>query len=199
MPEEGLETAEIRERLEEAREHAHGHGGGGSAPWIMALSLSTAILAVLAAVASLESGAHANHALAEKNDAVLAQNKASDAWAFFQAKSIKHAIYASQAEGLKKSDPDAAAKLGKEAERYKAESEEKKKDAEGSEHAIEEKQHHADAHFAKHHQFAYAVTIFQVSIGIAAIAALTKRKELWLGSILIGLGGLFFFVRGFLV
>jgi len=52
MPEEGLETAEIRERLEEAREHAHGHGGGGTAPWIMALSLSTAILAVLAAVAS---------------------------------------------------------------------------------------------------------------------------------------------------
>ena len=55
MPEEGLETAEISEHVEHAREHGHGHGGGLEG-WIMALSLSTAILAVLAAVASLESG-----------------------------------------------------------------------------------------------------------------------------------------------
>ena len=163
----------------------------------MALSLSTAMLAVLAAVASLESGAYANHALADKNDAVLAQAKASDSWAYFQAKSIKHSIYAAQAEALHKGDAEVSAKLLKEANRYSTESEELKKAAEEAEHQVHEKQHHAELNFEKHHQFAYAVTIFQVSIGIAAIAALTKKKLLWFASMAIGAGGLYFFVRGF--
>jgi hypothetical protein len=196
MPEEGLETAELRERLEEAREHAHKHGGGES--WVMALSLSTAILAVLAAVASLESGSFANQALADKNDAVLAQAKASDAWAFFQAKSIKSAIYASQAEAQRKADPDVFGKLSKEAERYKTESDDLKKEATESEKQVKEKQVHAEHNFHHHHLFAYAVTIFQVSIGIAAIAALAKRKQLWWASMAIGMGGIYFFARGFL-
>jgi hypothetical protein len=197
MPEEGLETAEIRERLEEAREHAHGGHGGGE-KWVTALSLSTAMLAVLAAVASLESGAYANQALADKNDAVLAQAKASDGWSYFQAKSIKSAVFSAQAESQKKADPEVAARLAKEAERYKTESEGVKKEAEETEKEVKEKQHHAEHNFHHHHLFAYAVTIFQVSIGIAAIAALAKRKPLWWASMAIGLGGVYFFARGFL-
>ena len=48
-----------------------------------------------------------------------------------------------------------------------------------------------------HHQFAKSVTIFQVSIALSAIAALTRRKAMWWLSLLLGGGGVVFFVLGF--
>jgi hypothetical protein len=54
-------------------------------------------------------------------------------------------------------------------------------------------------HLGMHHQFARAVTIFQVAIALAAIAALTRRKPLWWVSLAIGACGGVFFVLGFLV
>jgi hypothetical protein len=83
VPEEPLETHELREKLEEAQEH-----GGEGPRWTLYLSLSTAIIAVFAAVGSLESGANESHALLAKNEAILAQSKATDQWAYFQAKAL---------------------------------------------------------------------------------------------------------------
>ena len=200
MPEEGLETAELKEALEQANEHAHGgHGGEHKTdPWIIHLSLSTAIIAVLASIAALESGAYANHALGEKNDAVLAQSQADDDWAFYQAKGIKSTIYETQAQVMRKTDPELSEKFSKEVERYKHEQKEIEHRAKEGDEKVKEKQRLGEELFHTHHQFAYSVTIFQVSIAIAAIGALTKRKQLWYVSMLIGLAGLFFFVKGFL-
>ena len=89
MPEEGIETQELKEKLEEARENAEEQ----RAPWLTWLSLSTAVLAVMAAVASLESGDHANEAIVIKTDATLSQSAADDAWSFYQARSIKEDMY----------------------------------------------------------------------------------------------------------
>src|SRR5271154_5489634 len=91
MPEEGIETQELKESLEGAEEHGHG------LPWLTWLSLSTAILAVVAAIASLESGAYANDAIVQKDDAILRQSKADDGWAYYQAKGIEKTVYATQA------------------------------------------------------------------------------------------------------
>jgi len=51
MPEEDLETGELKEHLDHAVEH-----GEGGPRWTQYLSVSTAVLAVLAAVASLVQG-----------------------------------------------------------------------------------------------------------------------------------------------
>ena len=51
----------------------------------MAIAISTALMAVFAAMASLLAGRHAD-------EAVIEQIKASDKWAFFQAKGIKDEI-----------------------------------------------------------------------------------------------------------
>ena len=177
MPEEGLETAELREKLEEATEHAHGGGGHKPDPWIVHLSLSTAIIAVFAAIAALESGSYANHALGEKNDAVLAQSQADDEWAYYQAKGIKAALYETQALALKKTDPELSEKFSKEVERYKHEQKEIEEKAKENTKLVKERQTLGDALFHIHHQFAYAVTIFQVSIAIAAIGALTDPRS----------------------
>ena len=74
MPEEDLETTELKEHIDQRLEdHEHGgHGGhGGHArealpTWLKYLSLSTAIIAVLAAIASLKSGENSNEAIFDR-------------------------------------------------------------------------------------------------------------------------------------
>src|ERR1044071_874715 len=73
VPIEGL-SDQINERAEKeiaARER-----------WSFYIAISTALMAVLAAVSSLVAGDHAN-------DALIEQIKASDQWAYYQAKGIK--------------------------------------------------------------------------------------------------------------
>src|SRR6185369_10292359 len=106
MPEEDLETAELKEqidqRLEDHEHHErHGHAKPEQAPgWLRYLSLSTAMIAVFAAVASLESGANSNEAILKKSEAMLNQARASDEWAYFQAKGIKATLSEDFADSL---------------------------------------------------------------------------------------------------
>ena len=197
MPEENLETHELHEQLEEAKERVHGpHGGGGhGAAWTLQLSLSTAIIAVFAAIASLQSGGQESAALLAKNEAILSQAKASDQWAYYQAKSIKGSLYEVQLETL--TNEETIAKFRAKQQKYEHERKEVEDKARELEKDAEEKGKAGEEAFHKHHRFALAVTIFQISIALAAIGALTRRKQLWWASMVIGLGGLFFFAKGF--
>jgi hypothetical protein len=192
MPEEALETQELKERLEELEEG----GEASSNRWTLWLSLSTALLAVLAAVASLKSGACANDAILEKNDAVLHQSKADDAWAHYQAMSVKAVVYATQAEATPSAD--LSRKWRGEAEREKNEQKDVKLEAEREEAAVEHNDAGAEHALHLHHQFAKSVTIFQIAIALAAIAALVRRKPMWWLSLAIGAAGTVFFALGFI-
>jgi hypothetical protein len=194
MPEEAIETQELKDKLDETREA--GEHERGETPWIMWLSLSTAIIAVLAAVAALESGSHANDAMLEKNDAVLHQSKADDAWAYYQAKGIEAVVYATQAEGTTR--PELAAHWRAEGEREKSVREEIRRNAEDEEKEVAEMDRRAEHSLHVHHRFATSVTIFQVAIALAAIAALTRRKPLWWVSLAVGGSGTVFFLLGLL-
>src|SRR5580704_2889580 len=76
IPTEHLQEA-INEKAEEARER-----------WTLYVALSTAFIAVLAAIAGLLGGHHVNEALID-------QIRSSDQWAFYQSKSIKAEIASS--------------------------------------------------------------------------------------------------------
>src|SRR6058998_2489284 len=128
MPEEDFETTELKEKLVEAAESAV-EAAEQRSRWIVYLSFSTALIAVLAAIAALESGAYSNEALLQKNEALLAQTKASDQWAYYQAKSVKATVYATQAAALKSSIPEVAEKAQQEADRYDIEEREISKTA----------------------------------------------------------------------
>lgn len=192
MPEEGIETQELKERLEEAQEQAE--HGRAVAPWIMWLSLSTAIIAVLAAIAALESGSYANDAIVEKNDAVLHQSKADDAWGYYQGKGVEAVMYATQAEAAPR--PELAARWRAEGEREKTERAEIRRRAEEEENRVAEMDERSAHSLHVHHQFAKSVTIFQVAIALSAIAALTRRKSMWWVSLGLGFVGTAFFVLG---
>jgi hypothetical protein len=198
MPEEELETAELKERIEQGVENALEGGERGSPRWTTYLSLSTAIIAVFAAVAALESGANSNEAILEKNEAVLNQSKASDQWAYYQAKGVKAALAAGQAEMAADAKPEVSRKMRVEADRYKSEQEEIEKSARELENKVKESNERAERFLERHHRFAISVTLFQIAIALCAIAALTRRRPLWF----VGLGasavGLALFVHGFL-
>ena len=74
-------------------------------PFLTQVAVTIAILAVIAAtVGSLETLETAA-AIGDKNAAVLLENKATDTWNFYQAKSIKKNLYAiAAANGGPKAD-----------------------------------------------------------------------------------------------
>jgi hypothetical protein len=198
MPEEGIETQELKEKLEEAAESAEGKREEKATTWILPLSLSTALIAVFAAIGSLESGAYANEAIVQKDEAILQQSKADDTWAYYQAKGIKASFYTTQADLTGGSNPEAVEKLREAARKEKDEQQELSKQAKEHESKVEESGKESEHSLHIHHRFATSVTIFQIAIALAAIAALTKKKPMWFVSLLVGAGGLFYFARGFL-
>ena len=194
MPEEDIETGELKEQLHETVEHAHAPAGQR---WTQYLSVSTAMLAVLAAVASLQSGTYSNNAILAKNDGILQQAKASDAWSYYQAKGTRSAVFAVQAEATARADSAAAARMRQEAERYKDQQKEIEQQARELEKKVREDDERAELLLERHHQFARAVTFSQISIALAAIAALMKKKSLWFVGLASGAVGIAFLIRGF--
>jgi hypothetical protein len=196
MPEDEFETSEFKEKVEEATERAV-EASESRTRWIVHLYFSTAIIAVLAAIAALESGTFSNQALIEKNEALMAQEKASDQWAYYQAKSVKATIYASQAAAVQAANAELATKAQKEAERYSKEEEEISKTAKEFEKEVAEKTEQSATSMEHHHRFAYSVTMFQISIALAAIAALSRQKMVWYVGLVVALAGLVYFLDGF--
>ena len=150
--------------------------------WIMKLALSSALIAVFAAVCALLAGHHAN-------EAMINQLKANDQWSFYQAKGIKSAVAESKVDLIKalgkapkKDDVDKIKRYTRE------QAEIQKKALEG--------QKLAEEHLSRHNTLSKGVTLFQIAIAVSAIAALTRRKWLWYGSLVFSLVGLFFLANG---
>jgi hypothetical protein len=196
MPEEEFETTEFKERLEEATEQAV-EAAEHRSRWIVYLSFSTAIIAVFAAIAALESGTYSNEALIQKSEALLAQTKASDQWAYYQAKSVKATIYAAEAANWNRTNPEVAEKDRAEAARYGEEEQEISKAATELEKEVKKNTELSDKSMEHHHRFAYSVTMFQISIALAAVAALSRQKSVWFAGLFIGVVGLIYFADGF--
>ena len=193
-------TDKLQEDIEERRREAAGereeaHGGPR---WLDYLAISTALFAVFAA-AALEAGNYANEALFKANRGVLQQTRAVDAWSEFQADSIKKqtqqnlAILLAHVGGtpaeIKAANDEAARRQGQQDDLMK---EAKARDAETS--ALTEE---SQSQLEHHHRFAVSVTLFQVAIGLAAIAALLRRPAVWYGSLGAGALALLAFIDGF--
>jgi hypothetical protein len=168
-----MEEAEVP--LEHLHEQAHETAKHSGETWISWVALSTAILAVLAAIASLLSGEHAN-------EAMINQIEASDQWSYYQSKSIKAAVLDAKTAftGTEEADQSKRARYEKEQEEIKSEA--------------DRKQAAAKSYFHKHVVFARGVTMFQIAIAIAAISALTRKRSFWAVSLVFGAFGCAFLV-----
>ncbi len=163
--------------------------------WTDHVARTTAVLAVLAAVAS---GAYAN----QFSRTILSQAEASDQWSYYQAKSIKRHISTGQLEmerALAAGRPDLSPALAQleagaaaAAKRYDAELAEIKARAETLDAAKSLHQKQGD-------RFQYAFVVLQAGVVLSTIAASARRKELWLAAILCGLAGLAMVVNSYVL
>jgi len=183
------------ERMSEEGFHVHGaheheleheaHRGPGLAQQV---AVFTAILATLGAFVSYQGGAAQNEAMMFKNEAVLKKAEASDQWAYYQSKSTKGHL-AELAAHLAR-DPEKAAQYAKEVERYDKEKKEIRTKAEALDAASEKANEHSDQIYHPHHRLAQAMTLIQISISLASITALTRRRWLFGAALVAATGGI---------
>jgi len=167
-------------------------------PWLNYLALTTIVLAVCATMATFKGGGFSTRS-------VLSQTQASDQWAFFQSKSIKGYLCEMQKDQLEmqvktlaaKLSPEIAADYRRQIEgyaskiaRYESEKVKIQGDAKRLETVRDDAQRHGQA-------FGVAVIFLQIAILLSSIAALLKKKYIWILGVLIGSYGILQFANGF--
>jgi hypothetical protein len=164
-------------------EHAARHGSTDS--FAGQIAVVTAILATVGALFSYMGGATQANAGLYKNNAAIKKTEASNQWNYYQAKSSKQNL----AELALELAADSRRDFYKgEIERYKKEKGDIKADAEKLEQEARNWDEQSDAQLHVHHRWAQATTALQISIALAAIALLTRRR--WLEWGMFGVAGL---------
>ena len=151
------------------------------------IALSALVLAICATFSSLKAGAFSSKA-------ILAQNAASNGWAYYQSKSLKENTYKVQLDHLKINgalDPEGKEKLMKKyqetVDRYKAEEKEIMQSARAAEAT-------RDRSLELNKGFAGALTFLQIAILLTSLAALVKQIWFWYAGLAVGAVGVFNFV-----
>jgi|SRR5581483_4074222 len=184
-----VETEKLHEAIHEELERE-------GTTFLRRVALTTAILAALAAVAALLAGATVNEALLLKSDAARLQTEASDTWAHYQAREIKAAIQEAERQAWLAANRPVPAEITEKVQHYAAERESLEQAARTLEQSRDEKSRAADYLLHRHDHYAYGVTLFQISIALGAVAALTRAQGVWFASLVVGVGGVGFFVTG---
>lgn len=157
-------------------EHAAEHGEGMAGQ----LAVITAILATLGAMFSYEGGATQAEATLEKNNAAIHQTEASDQWNYYQSKNAKQAIAEFAVDVVPEGRRDA---YRQDIKHYEDDKAKIRKDAERLEAQARAADARSEALMHVHHRWAQATTMLQISIALAAIALLTRRRWLEWGTL----------------
>lgn len=168
--------------MEKVHEHIEERASEAKEKWVSMVALSTAVLAVLAAVTSLLAGDHSDEAMS-------LQIASSDKWSYYQAKGIKAGLVESRMEIMTAMGHPVIDADQKKLEQYKKEQEDIKKEA-------DDKQAESEVHSFLHGILARGVTMFQIAIAVGAISVMTKRKVFWGVSLLFGATGIYFLLHG---
>ena len=159
--------------MEHATQNAHNDPDG----FASRLAVVTAILSTVGALFSYQGGATQNDAMIYKNNAAIKKTEASNQWNYYQAKSNKQNL-AELAMALPGVDVE---KYKKEVARYKEEKEAVMKEAQKFEAESKKWDEDSDKLIHLHHRWAQSMTVIQVSIALAAITLLTRKKWLQTG------------------
>ncbi|PKN18263.1 MAG: hypothetical protein CVU71_12185 [Deltaproteobacteria bacterium HGW-Deltaproteobacteria-6] len=168
--------------------------------WLNYLALTTVIFAVCATLSTFKGAGFSTKS-------VLSQTQAANQWAYYQSKSIKGYLYENQKESLELEMKARKASMSKVAvadyekkidlysqkiKRYDAEKAEISKEAKRLEAQRDDAQKHTGI-------FGIAVIFLQIAILLSSIAALMKKKLVWLAGAASGAVGLTYFANGFLL
>jgi len=150
------------------------------------LAMITAILATIGAFFGYMGGLTQSNAGLYKNNAAIAKTEAADKWNYYQAKANKQNLSELAAELV--SNEDKRAKYLEKMARYEKEKAEIKVEADKLEATSKEWDEKSEQQLHLHHRWAQATTALQISIALAAIALLTRKR--WMEGATLVAGGL---------
>jgi hypothetical protein len=168
----------------EHTEHAE-HAAHVRDPFITRVSITVAILAVMAAAAGSLETVEASRAITESSEAVLAQDKATDSWNEYQADSLKRHMY-----------QIASATDGPKAQEYRKDiADERESQNKAREKAAEAEQERdtrlgsSARHERRHHWLTGAATLVEIGIALSTVAIITSRRSFWFSAVGLGAVG----------
>jgi hypothetical protein len=167
--------------------------------WLNYLAISTVLIAVCATLSTFKGSGYSNKAL-------MSQTKASDQWAFYQAKSMKGYMFQMQKDNFELESEMVSKSKGSEDIRTKFQSKMDEYDKKIKQYEIEKEQisneakkFEAEKDLFKLHSSAFgiAVIFLQISILLSSISMLAKKRMVWYLSLAVGIIGVFYFCNGF--
>jgi hypothetical protein len=176
------ELSELRENAEHGREN----------PSLAPISVTMAILAVCVAIVSLMG--HRSH-----TEELMMQNRATDQWAYYQAKNIRQHNYQMTLDLLsliefkdKEQANKVSEKYQNEAQRYTKEESEIEEQAKDFENESAHAQRKAD-------RYDLGEVFLEIALVISSLALLTRKQIFWFLGIISGVAGLGVAITGFLM
>ncbi|HYS46754.1 MAG TPA: DUF4337 family protein [Rhizomicrobium sp.] len=169
----------------EAHEHAEHaeHAAHTRDPFISRVSITVAVLAVMAAAAGSLETVEGGRAITQSSEAVLAQDKATDSWNEYQADSLKRHMYEIASVASAAKAQEYAKEIGKDRE-GQAKAREKALEAEEERNM---RLRESALHERRHHWLTGAATLVEIGIALSTVAIITSRRSFWFAAM--GLGG----------
>ena len=176
--------------LEEFEHHEHAehaaHAAHSGDPLISQVTFTIAVLAVVAAIAASLETTEADGAISAKNDAVLAQDQATDQWGFANSKSLRKKLYEISADAA---GPKAAA-YAKSAAKEAGDEVNARGDAKALEAKRDAALGRAERHETRHERLTVASTLLHMAIAIATLAIILTRRWPWFAALALSAAGL---------
>ena len=172
--------------LPEHEEHEHHH------PLTVPVTVTIAIIAVLGAIVTLMG--HRSH-----TEELLLQAKASDQWAYYQAKNIRLHEMEAVADMLAVLSPSDKEKVATVHEKYVKEVERYEKDKDTISDQAKELEAERDMVSRRADRFDAGEVFLEMGLVICSITLLTKKRFFWFSGITIAAIGVLLAATGFLI
>ena len=178
--------------MHESVELPESHHGHGDNPFVVPVSVTISILAVLVAAVTLLG--HRAH-----TEELLLQSQATDQWAYYQAKNIRFHEVQSIADLLGALAPQNKEKAEMLREKYAKEVGQYDGDKEDISQKARELEKERDLVGRRADRFDGGEALLEIGLVICSITLLTKRRAFWFGGMLIGLAGVGLAITGLLL
>ncbi|HWW50151.1 MAG TPA: DUF4337 domain-containing protein [Verrucomicrobiae bacterium] len=179
----------MTEDLSELHEHAE---HAAHEPGLAAVTVTMAIFAVLVAAASLLG--HRAH-----TEELLLQTKATDQWAYYQAKDIRRRSYELFLDEISVFALQNSDRLGKIKEKYSKEVERYGKEQGEIEEQAREAEREVAVERRRADRFDLGEVLLEAALVICSITLLTRKRLFWKFGLALGLLGVAIAAAGFLV
>jgi hypothetical protein len=176
------ELSELQENAEHGREN----------PSLAPISVTMAILAVCVAVVSLLG--HRSH-----TEELLLQNRATDQWAYYQAKNIRRHNYEMGVDLLSMVEFKDKAQADKVREKYQKEAERYTKEQSEIEGQAKDLEKESALAQRKSNRFDLGEVFLEIALVISSLSLLSRKRFYWFLGIVSGFAGLGVAATGFLL